>query len=375
MRDDLNAPKPLRFCDLQIEYERRAAEILDVLSDPICKADFIDGEQVKCFEREFAAYYETAFCSGVGSGTDALFLAMKSLGITEGDEVIVPANTFVSTALAVHYNRATPVFCDCDADTWEIDPDSAERCVTPRTKAIVPVHLYGQSCDMDGVRRLAERYDLLIIEDCAQAHGALYKNRKVGTFSDAGCFSFYPTKNLGAVGAAGAVITPHPHVKERTDHLRALALDKSTGDHTDIGYNMRMDSLQAAVLRHKLPQTGDFVARRTQIANIYLREIDNARIKTQTVGEGCVPAWNLFCVSVTDRAKFLRHMEDRNIFCGIHYAVPCHLQGAFRHLGYSRGDLPNCEALTDCCVSLPMFPDMTESDILRVVEACNSFNP
>ena len=373
MTNDLNSRKPLRFCDLQKEYSLCAQEILDVLSDPIRKADFCNGEQVRLFEQEFAAYHALAYSSGVGSGTDALFLAMKSLGVGEGDEVIVPSNSFVSTALAVYYNRATPVFCDCTADTWELDPKSAERCITPRTKAIVPVHLYGQSCDMDRIRALAECHDLTVIEDCAQAHGALYKDKKVGAMSDAACFSFYPTKNLGAIGDAGAVITPHSYIKERVDRLRNLSLDKRTGDHTEIGYNMRMDSLQAAVLRHKLPNIDGVIARRTQIAMTYLREIRNPHVVPQTVGEGCGPVWNLFCVYVSDRNRFLRHMEDRQIFCGIHYAVPCHLQGAFRYLGYSRGDLPNCESLAEHCVTLPLFPDMDDTDLQRVIEACNQF--
>ena len=373
MNIDRNTVKPLRFCDLQREYSACAEEILDVLREPTAKADFCNGEQVRRFEREFAAYHAVPFCSGVGSGTDALFLAMKALGIGEGDEVIVPANTFVSTALAVHYNRATPVFCDCDPDTWEIDVSSAARCVTKRTKAIVPVHLFGQACDMDRVTQLARQENLTVIEDCAQAHGALYKGKKVGAFSDAACFSFYPTKNLGAVGDAGAMLTPHSHIKARVDSLRNLALDRSTGDHTEIGYNMRMDSFQAAVIRRKLQRIDALIARRTQIARVYLERIDNPHIRMQTVTQDCVPVWNLFCVCVSDRERFLRHMEQRQIFCGIHYALPCHLQGAFRDLGYAPGDLPNCETLSAHCVSLPMFPDMDESDIDRVVEACGSF--
>lgn len=374
MMDERNSVRPLHFCDLPIEYGKYAEEILDVLRDPLMKADFCDGAQVRHFEQDFAAFHAMPFCSGVGSGTDALFLAMKALGIGRGDEVIVPSNTFVSTALAVYYNGATPVFCDCDPDTWEIDVSSAERCITPHTKAIVPVHLYGQACDMDRVTQLSQSAGLTVIEDCAQAHGALFKEKKVGTFSDAACFSFYPTKNIGAVGAAGAVITPLEEVKECVDHLRGLALDRATGDHTEIGYNMRMDSLQAAVIRHKLRRIEAIIERRTQIAQTYLREINNSAFKMQTVPVECRPVWNLFVVCVPDREKFLRYMEEQNVFCGIHYAVPCHLQGAFRNLGYSRGDLPKCETLSAHCVTLPLFPDMDESDILRVIEACNSFN-
>ena len=373
MKNETESRKPIRFCDLQKEYSCRTDEILDVLRDPITKADFCNGEQVRLFEQEFAQYHAVPFCCGVGSGTDALFLAMKALGIGEGDEVIVPANTFISTALAVYYNHATPVFCDCEPDTWEISVSSAERSITPCTKAIVPVHLYGQACDMDHVEQLAKAHNLIVIEDCAQANGSEYKGRKVGTMSDSACFSFYPTKNLGAIGDAGAVLTPHLHVKEHVDRLRNLSLDKATGDHPEIGYNMRMDSLQAAVLRHKLPQMESDTARRTQIAQTYLHAIDNPRIRMQTVGAGCIPVWNLFCVCVSDREQFLRHMEDRQIYCGVHYAIPCHLQGAFRYLGYSRGDLPHCETLNDHCVTLPLYPDMDESDLQRVIEASNTF--
>lgn len=373
MMMDKENMQPLRFCDLQREYAACTDEMLEVLRDPMSKADFCNGEQVARFEEEFAAFHAIPFCSGVGSGTDALFLAMKALGIGEGDEVIVPANTFVSTALAVVYNRATPVFCDCDADTWEIDVRSAAQRVSKRTKAIVPVHLYGQACDMGSVLHLAQSAGLAVIEDCAQAHGARYRGKRVGSFSDAACFSFYPTKNLGAVGDAGAVLTPHAQVKQRVDKLRNLCLDRVTGDHTEIGYNMRMDSFHAAVLRHKLRRIDSVNARRAEIAEAYLRQIDNPRIIVQKVAQECQSVWNLFCVMVSDRERFMRFMEQRQIFCGIHYAVPCHLQSAFRYLGYSRGDLPNSEALSAHCVSLPMFPDMTQADVQRVVEACNGF--
>ncbi len=373
MNDRPISREPILFCDLKKEYKAQTDDLSAALRETIQAADFFGGEQVLRFEREFAALHGVPFCSGVGSGTDALFLAMKALGIGEGDEVIVPANTFVSTALAVVYNRATPVFCDCDPDTWEISVSSAERCITPRTKAIVPVHLYGQACDMDSVRALAADAGLRIVEDCAQAHGALYKGQKVGTLSDAGCFSFYPTKNIGAIGAAGAVLTPREAVKERVDSLRFLALDRQTGDHTEVGYNMRMDGVQAAAIRCKLPRLDAITARRTQIAQTYLREIDHPGIRMQAVGDGCTSVWNLFCVHVPDRVRFMRHMEEEQIYCGVHYAVPCHLQGAFRDLGYAAGDLPVCETHCAHCVSLPLHPYMSDADEERVIDACNRF--
>lgn len=369
----MDREEPLYFCNLKSEYAEHIDAFTEVVRQTLLEADLCDGAAVKRFEQAFAQFCGAPYCSATDSGTSALFLAMKALGIGKGDEVVVPANTFVATALAVVYTGAVPVFCDCLPDTWEIDPQSAAKRVTPRTKAVVGVHLYGQPCDMDALRALCRAHDLLLIEDSAQACGALWRGRPVGALSDAGCFSFYPTKTLGAAGAAGCVLTDRADVKETVDYLKFYAHDSVSGDHPHVGYNMRMDSIQAALLQHKLSYLAQANRRRAEIARQYLSRIDNPRIVMQTVADGTAPVWYLFCVCVPDRKAFLAHMRARNIFCGVHYPIPCHLQGAFRELGYAAGDLPHSEALAAHCVSLPMYPELTQRDIDRVVDACNLF--
>ena len=363
----------LHFCDLKSEYAEHIDAFTEVVRQTLLEADLCNGAAVKRFEQAFAQACGAPFCSAVDSGTSALFLAMKALGIGKGDEVIVPANTFCATALAVVYTGATPVFCDCRSDTWEIDVQSAAQRVTARTKAVIGVHLYGLACDMDALRSLCRAHDLLLIEDSAQACGALWMNEAVGTLSDAGCFSFYPTKTLGAAGAAGCVLTQRADVKETVDILKAYALDREAGDHVRIGYNMRMDSIQAALLQHKLSYLDKSNRRRTEIAHQYLDRIRNPRITVQADDPNCTRVWHLFCVRVPDRKAFLAHMRDQNIFCGVHYPRPCHLQSAFRYLGYAPGDLPESEAHASQCVSLPLYPEMTQHDVDRVVEACSRF--
>lgn len=369
----MDRDEPLYFCSLKSEYADHIDGYTEVVRKTLLEADLCDGAAVKRFEQAFAQYCAAPYCSATDSGTSALFLAMKALGIGKGDEVVVPANTFVATALAVVYTGAVPVFCDCLGDTWEIDPQSAAKCVSPKTKAVVGVHLYGQPCDLDALQKLTCANDLFLIEDCAQACGARRRGKTVGALSDAGCFSFYPTKTLGAAGAAGCVLTDRADVKETIDHLKFFAWDRATGDHPRIGYNMRMDSIQAALLAHKLTYLDETNRRRAEIARQYLSRIDNPRIVMQTVADGCTPVWHLFCVCVPDREAFLSYMRAQNIFCGVHYPVPCHLQRAFREIGRTAGDLPQSEALAAHCVSLPIYPEMTQRDIDRVVDACRRF--
>ena len=369
----MNKENALFFCNLKQEYAAHIDAYMDVIRQTLLEADLCDGAAVKRFETAFAQYCGAAYCSATDSGTSALFLAMKALGIGKGDEVVVPSNTFVATALAVVYAGATPVFCDCKADTWEIDPQSASRCVTPKTKAVVGVHLYGQPCDMDALRTLAKENGLLVIEDCAQSCGALYRGQSVGTLSDAGCYSFYPTKTLGAAGAAGCVISSREDVKAGVDSLKFYATDRVTGDHLGIGYNMRMDSIHAALLQYKLSLLADANARREAIARQYLSGIRNPRLRTQADEKDCRRVWHIFCVCADDRKAFLAHMRARDIFCGIHYPIPCHLQRAFRDRGYTKGDLTHSETLAAQCVSLPLYPEMTQQDTERVIDACNAF--
>ena len=363
----------LYYCNLKTEYALHIDAYTDVIRKTLLEADLCDGAAVKRFEQAFAQYCGAPFCSAVDSGTSALFLAMKALGIGKGDEVIVPANTFTATALAALYAGATPVFCDCKADTWEIDPQSAAEKITPKTKAVAGVHLYGQPCDMDALQALAHANDLLVIEDCAQSCGAACCGKSVGTLSDAGCFSFYPTKTLGAAGAAGCVLTARDDVKAAVDSLKFYAWNRESGDFSSIGYNMRMDSIQAALLEYKLSLLAGANARREEIAQQYLAHIRNPRIRMQAGEENCERVWHIFCACVENRKAFLLHMRARNIVCGIHYPVPCHLQSAYRHLGYKKGDLPHSEALAAQCVSLPLYPEMSQQDVERVIDACNLY--
>lgn len=363
----------LYFCDLKKEYALHIDAFTDVIRQTLLEADLCDGAAVKRFERAFAQYNGAPYCSATDSGTSALFLAMKALGVGKGDEVIVPSNTFTATALAVCYTGATPVFCDCKEDTWEIDPQSAARYITPKTKAVVGVHLYGQPCDVDALRALTRGSGVVILEDCAQACGATYHGKMTGTLADAGCFSFYPTKSLGAAGAAGCVLTDRADVKETIDRLKFFAKDRATGDHTRIGYNMRMDSLQAALLQYKLTYLDQTVRRRAEVAQMYRTQIRNPRITMQTVADGCTSVWQVFCVRVRDRKAFIAHMRSKNIVCGVHYPIPCHLQRAYRDLGCKKGDLPHSEALAAQCVSLPMYPELSQRDVERVIEACGDY--
>jgi dTDP-4-amino-4,6-dideoxygalactose transaminase len=266
---------------------------------------------------------------------------------------------------------AVPVFVDCDPVTWQIDPLSVQRAVTRRTRAIIGVHLYGQAFPVEEINALARCHDLRVIEDCAQSQGTVYRASPVGTLTDAGCFSFYPTKNLGACGQAGGVACADAAADRRIRSMRAQGVD-GNGTHVELGYNMRMDGMQAAILSAMLPHLPEWNRRRAEIMGRYRAGIVNPGIRFQGELPHTRPAWYLAVVCVPDRPRFLRHMADRGINCGIHYRQPCHLAPAMAALGYRRGDLPNAENLADHCVSLPLYPELEEADVERVIEACNA---
>lgn len=362
----------IEFCNLKRHYNNRRDEYLAAFDAVCSEAAFIDGAFVKLFEEEFAKCCEASYVSCVNSGTNALLLATQALGISAGDEVIIPANTFVATAWGPVYAGAKPVFVDCRKDTWNIDPAHIEAAITEKTKAIIGVHLYGLPFDVDAVKDIAKKYNLFLIEDCAQAHGAVYKNRSVGGLSDIGCFSFYPTKNLGAFGEGGCVTTDNPVYAEKINALKNHAVDDK-GDHISIGFNMRMDGIQAAVLRLKLRELTALNARRAEIAVRFRQDINNPFIEFQTVPAGSDHVNHLFVITVPDRDAFIAYMRENRIGCAVHYRVPCHLQTVFAPLGYKPGDLPNAEYLAAHCVSLPLYPDLYEDEIGRVIEACNRF--
>lgn len=333
---------------------------------------YIEGKEDKAFEEAFAAYCHTDYCVGCGNGLDALMLALKALDIGEGDEVIIPSNTFIATALAVTYTGATPVFVEPDIRTYNIDPALIEAKITGKTKVIMPVHLYGQPCDMDPIMAIAKKHGLYVIEDCAQAHGAAYKGKIVGSFGDAAGFSFYPGKNLGALGDAGATVTGS---KELADKIRALGNYGSDYKYHHIykGNNSRLDELQAAFLSAKLPLMDQINENRRQIAKKYLEGIQNDKIILPYVPEYALPVWHLFAVRCSDRDALADYLAEKGIGTNKHYPIPMHLQDCYADLGIKKGSLPIAEAISATELSLPMYYGMTEEEIDHVIRAVNMF--
>ena len=333
---------------------------------------YIGGPEDEAFEREFAAYCGTKYCIGVGNGLDALMLVLKAKGIGQGDEVIVPSNTYIATALAVTYTGATPVFAEPDLRTFNMDPERIEEKITPRTRAIMPVHLYGQACDMDPIMAVARKHGLFVLEDCAQAHGAEYKGRKVGTFGDAAGFSFYPGKNLGALGDAGAVITDDRELAEKVRALGNYGSDYKY-HHIYQGNNSRLDEIQAALLRVKLPLLDKMNENRRQIAEIYAREIRHPEVILPYVIPEAKPVWHIYGIRSRRAKELSAYLEEKGIGINHHYPIPMHLQECYRELNIPRGALPIAEEISATEISIPMYYGMTEEEIRTVVEAINGF--
>lgn len=333
---------------------------------------YIEGVEDEAFEKAYAEYCGTQHCVGVGNGLDALMLSLKALGIGEGDEVIVPSNTYIATALAVTYVGAKPVFVEPKLSTFNIDPDRIEDAITEKTKAIMPVHLYGQACDMESIMAVAKKYDLKIIEDCAQAHGATYKGQKVGTFGDAAGFSFYPGKNLGALGDAGAVVTNSEEIATKVRALGNYGSDYKY-HHIYKGNNSRLDEIQAAFLSAKLPHLERMNVERRRIADRYLDEIKNPKVALPTVEKDMVPVWHIFGIRCTERDALEKHLNDAGIGTNKHYPIPMHLQECYKDLGYSKDDFPIAEEISSTELSIPMFYGMTDEEIGYVIDAINSF--
>ena len=333
---------------------------------------YILGDEDAAFETAFAAFCGAKHCVGVGNGLDALMLALKALEIGAGDEVIVPSNTYIATALAVTYTGATPVFVEPDPRTYNLDPQRIEEAITARTRAIMPVHLYGQPCDMAPILAIAAQRGLRVIEDCAQAHGALYCGRRVGSFGDAAGFSFYPGKNLGALGDAGAVTVNDPELAGR---VRALANYGSDHKYHHVlkGHNSRLDELQAAFLAAKLPHLDRMNAERRRIAGRYLSGIRHPAVRLPEVLPGVEPVWHVFPVRCAERDALERHLSGLGIGTNKHYPTPMHLQPCYADLGYRPGDLPIAEAISAEELSLPMYYGMTEDEIQYVIDGVNGF--
>jgi len=358
--------------DLKRQHQSVKSEIFAAFEKVYENTAFSGGPFVEEFEKSFATYCKTNYAVGVNNGTTALHLAMLALGIGAGDEVIVPANTFIATAWGVSHAGATPVFVDCDKDSWEIDPTKIEAAITSKTKAIIGVHLYGQPFDLDAVKAIADKHKLFLVEDAAQAQGARYKGKEVGGVGEMACFSFYPGKNLGACGEAGGVVTNN---ETYCKHLQSLRNHGSTVRyfHDEIGYNMRMGGLEGASLSVKLKYLEGWNNSRRAIAKRYLTEIKNPKIKMQAQPEWADSIFHLFVITTDQKDAFVKYLADNDIMAAFHYPVPCHLQKAYEHLGYKKGDFPNSEYLASNCVSLPMFAELTKEEVDKVIEVINKF--
>ena len=349
-------------------------ELRDAFERVFNQSWYIEGNEDESFEKAFSEYCGVKYCIGVGNGLDALMLTLKALEIGNGDEVIVPSNTYIATALAVTYVGAKPVFAEPELETFNIDPSRIEGAITSRTKAIMPVHLYGRACDMDPIMAIARKYSLRVVEDCAQAHGATYKGQKVGTFGDAAGFSFYPGKNLGALGDAGAVVTNNAEIAKKVRALGNYGSDYKY-HHIYKGNNSRLDELQAAFLSAKLPLLDRMNTERQRIARRYLAEIKNPEVILPAVTEGYVPVWHIFGIRCRHREALEKWLDVKEIGYNKHYPIPIHLQPCYRDLGFSKGDYPIAEEISETELSLPMFYGMTETEIVRVIDAVNGFQP
>jgi len=363
---------PVPFVDLAVQYRDLAREMRPALDEVLGGGHFILGEAVARFEQEFAAYLGARHAVGVGTGLDALRLALAGMGIGPGDEVIVPANTFIATAFAVSAVGAYPVPVDCCEDTHQIDPTRISPAITPRTKAIIPVHLYGHPADMDRIRPIAEARGLAVIEDAAQAHGARLHGRACGTFGHAGCFSFYPAKNLGAYGDGGIVVTEDAALADRLRQLRNYG-QRDKHEHVVVGGNSRLDSLQAAVLSVKLRHLEKWNARRAGHAARYAALLPADGLVLPATLPGATHVFHLYVLRTRAREALRTHLRQAGIQTGIHYPVPIHLQPAYADLGYGPGSFPVAERLAGEVLSLPMFPELTEDQLQRVSTAIRAF--
>ena len=361
------------FANLREQYWTLTDEITAAVHKVLARCDFILGAAVEEFEQDFAAFVGTSHAVGVSSGLDALRLALLACEIGPGDEVILPANTYIATALAVSSVGARPVLVDCDPDTYTMDVTAIPAVISPRTRAIIPVHLTGQCADMDPILSLAGRHNLHVIEDASQAHGARYKGRPCGSLGEYGCFSFYPGKNLGAAGDGGMVTTHEPVLAERLQSLRNYG-QKVKYVHQFKGLNARLDTLQAAILQVKLPHLNQWNQARYAHAQRY-RELlsDVGDIVLQTEAAFSTHVYHLFIVETDYRDGLQEYLNAANIQTGIHYPIPVHLQEAYADLGYHKGDFPYAESLAGRMLSLPMFPEMSDEQIDHVVTKIREF--
>ena len=352
------------FYQYQDEFEAKALEVLR-------SGWYVLGKEVAEFEKEFAAYCGAKYCVGLASGLDALWIAFRVLGIGEGDEVIVQGNTYIASVMGITINGATPVFVEPDA-FYNIDVTKIEEKITERTKAILVVHLYGQASNMTEIMRLAEKYNLRVVEDCAQSHGAKWNGKMTGTFGDVGCFSFYPSKNLGAFGDGGAVVINDEILDKKFRVFRNYGSEKRYHNMI-IGANSRLDEMQAALLRVRLSHLDEINAERADIAAAYTAAINNEKVLLPQIRTGASSVFHQYVVRTDDRDKFMDYLQDRGIGTIIHYPIPPHLAEAYQYLGYEKGAYPITEVYADTVLSLPMYTGMTQEEIKYVIDVINEY--
>jgi len=361
------------FLDLKAQYASIKEEIASALQQVLNNTAFAGGPFVEQFEKDFASFCQCEFAIGVGSGTDALWMALLSLGIGPGDEVITTPNTFIATAEAISFCGAKPVFVDVDEKTYNMNPDLLESVINSKTKAIIPVHLFGQMSDMHRIMEIARAHELSVIEDACQAHGAEYKGRRSGSIGDIGCFSFYPGKNLGAYGEAGAIVTNNAKLAEKMRMFRDHGQRKKYY-HSIVGWNARMDGFQGAVLGVKLKHLATWNDARRKNAQLYdslLADVDD--IITPVQADYGRHVYHVYAIRTRNRDELISALAEKDIFCGIHYPVLIHLQEAYKFLGYKKGSFPVAERCADELVSLPMFAELSQEHIQKVCHEIKSF--
>jgi len=358
--------------DLNIQYQTIKSEAREAIDRVLESSTFILGEDVDAFEEEFAKYCKAKYCVGLDNGTSALELGMRALNIGQGDEVITPVNSFIASTSSISMTEATPVWVDCDPKTYNMDPLEIEKKITKKTKAIMPVHLYGQPADMKKIIAIAKKYKLYIIEDACQAHGASIIGKPVGSFGAYAAFSFYPGKNLGAFGDAGALVTNDRHIYETVKKMRNYGQSKKY-HHDFIAWNRRLDSLQAAILRVKLRYLDNWNKQRMKNAHMYNKLLKDASVITPYHDPITTHVYHLYVIRVNDRKKLQKYLEKKGVSTGIHYPIPLHLQKAYRFIAKKRGGFPISEKYAQKVLSIPMYPELTEEKIFYITDAIKKF--
>ncbi len=353
------------FYKYQQEFENKALEVLR-------SGWYILGKEVESFEKEFASYTGAKYCVGLASGLDALWIAFRLLNIGKGDEVIVQGNTYIASVMGITMNGATPVFCEPD-EHFGMDPDRIEALITDKTKAVLVTHLYGMASRMDEIVSICKKHDLKLVEDCAQSHGACFNGQMTGTFGDVGCFSFYPSKNLGAFGDGGAVVVNDENLAREFKIFRNYGSEKRYYNKV-VGANSRLDELQAGLLRVRLSHMQELTEERVKIATRYNNEIKNPLIKLPEVANGATCVWHQFVIRCEQRDRLIQYLNEREIGTIIHYPIPPHLSEAYAYLGHKAGFLPITEHLADTVLSIPMYNGMTDDEQTYVISALNDFD-